>query len=137
MFPQAYRDIDKIYEQALLVSNYTDDAIALAEKFEKAKFITPLISNEEGYVEKLDAKIVGQVCLDLGAGRKTKEDRIDNAVGITLVKKIGDEVNVGDILAYIHASTAEDAENGVENLQKAYKIATKKIKKTSVILDIV
>lgn len=107
------------------------------EKFEKAKFITPLISNEEGYVEKLDAKIVGQVCLDLGTGRKTKEDRIDNAVGITLVKKIGDEVNVGDILAYIHASTAEDAENGVENLQKAYKIATKKIKKTSVILDIV
>ena len=32
MFPQAYRDIDKIYEQALLVSNYADDAIALAEK---------------------------------------------------------------------------------------------------------
>ena len=28
MFPQAYRDIDKIYEQALLVSNYADDAIA-------------------------------------------------------------------------------------------------------------
>ena len=36
MFPQAYRDIDKIYEQALLVSNYADDAIALAEKLEKA-----------------------------------------------------------------------------------------------------
>ena len=35
MFPQAYRDIDKIYEQALLVSNYADDAIALAE-LEKA-----------------------------------------------------------------------------------------------------
>lgn len=35
MFPQAYRDIDKIYEQALLVSNYADDAIALAEKLEK------------------------------------------------------------------------------------------------------
>ena len=32
MFPQAYRDIDKIYEQALLVSNYPDDAIKLSEK---------------------------------------------------------------------------------------------------------
>lgn len=31
MFPQAYRDIDKIYGQALLVSNYADNAIALAE----------------------------------------------------------------------------------------------------------
>ena len=36
MFPQAYRDIDKIYGQALLVSNYDDNAIALAEKLEKA-----------------------------------------------------------------------------------------------------
>ena len=36
MFPQAYRDIDKIYEQALLVSNYADNAIALAEKHKKA-----------------------------------------------------------------------------------------------------
>ena len=38
MFPQAYRDIDKIYEQALLVSNYPDDAIELADKIEKAIF---------------------------------------------------------------------------------------------------
>ena len=35
MFPQAYRDIDKIYGQALLVSNYADDAIALAENLKK------------------------------------------------------------------------------------------------------
>ena len=38
MFPQAYRDIDKIYEQALQVSNYPDGAINLAEKIEKAIF---------------------------------------------------------------------------------------------------
>ena len=36
MFPQAYRDIDRIYSQALLMSNYPDDAIALAEKLEQA-----------------------------------------------------------------------------------------------------
>lgn len=36
MFPQAYRDLDKIYEQALLASNYADDVIALAEKLEEA-----------------------------------------------------------------------------------------------------
>ena len=35
MFPQAYRDIDKIYGQALLVSNYDDNAITLAEKLEQ------------------------------------------------------------------------------------------------------
>lgn len=51
MFPQAYRDIDKIYEQAFLVSNYADDAIALAEKLEKA-----ILSLEEQY-----GKILGEM----------------------------------------------------------------------------
>ena len=58
MFPQAYRDIAKIYEQALLVSNYADDAITLAEKFEKAKYIIPVYAENDGFVDKLNAEEV-------------------------------------------------------------------------------
>ena len=106
------------------------------EKFEKAKYIMPVLADEEGYVEKLDANIVGQISVDLGAGRKKKEDTIDNAVGITLVKKISNEVKKGDILAYIHASTAEKATEAVENMQKAYKISSKKIRKPNTVIEI-
>ena len=38
MFPQAYRDIDKIYEQALLNDNYGDNALMLAQRLEDAIF---------------------------------------------------------------------------------------------------
>ena len=107
------------------------------EKFEKAKYIMPVLSEKSGFVEKLDANIVGQVSVDLGAGRKQKEDIIDNAVGITLVKKISDEVKKGDILAYVHASTPEKATEAVENMQKAYKFTSKKVKKPNTILEVV
>ena len=38
----------------------------------------------------------------LGAGRETKEDELDLSAGIVLEKKVGDYVNEGDILAYMH-----------------------------------
>ena len=43
----------------------------------------------------------------LGAGRKTKEDAIDHAVGIKLHKKIGDQVTEGESLLTIYANTQE------------------------------
>ena len=107
------------------------------EKFEKAKYIMPVLSENSGYIEKLDANIVGEISLELGAGRKQKEDTIDNTVGITLVKKTADEVKRGDILAYIHASSPEKATEAIENMQKAYKITAKKIKKLNTILEII
>ena len=56
MFPQAYRDIDKIYEQALLVSNYPDDAIELADKIEKAIRLDFLVREQVAEIrEKLYA----------------------------------------------------------------------------------
>jgi pyrimidine-nucleoside phosphorylase len=113
-------------------TSYIDDT----NKFEKAPIIMPVLSVEDGFVEKLDAKIIGEITLELGAGRKTKEDKIDYRVGVTLVKKIADEVKTGDILAYIHASDSEKAAEAVEELQKAYKIVERKVKMPNVILEI-
>ena len=53
-----------------------------------------------------------------------------------MVKKISNEVKKGDILAYIHASTAEKATEAVENMQKAYKISSKKIRKPNTVIEI-
>ena len=74
------------------------------EKFEKAKFVVPVISNRSGYVKELLAQEIGKASMNLGAGRKKKEDNIDFSVGIVLEKKIGDKVENRDILAYVHAN---------------------------------
>ena len=60
MFPQTYRDIDKIYGQALLVSNYADNAIALAEKLEKAILVWKN-SHIEGQKENMDFMLLKDI----------------------------------------------------------------------------
>lgn len=107
------------------------------EKFEKAKYILPVISEKQGYVETLNAEKVGLISVELGAGRIKKEDSIDHAVGIVLNKKITDKVEVGEILAYVHANNEEKGKLEVEQLKQTYKISENQVEKQNHIIDIV
>ena len=130
----------KAYNKFLeLVENQGGDIsyIRNPEKFEKAKYVIPVYSNKTGYIEKLDAEKVGVTSVHLGAGRVKKEDGIDYAVGIWLEKKIGDQINEGDILAYVHANDEEQGRKAVENLKQAYKIVENPVQKEKYILDII
>lgn len=60
-----------------------------------------------GYVRRIKAETIGVAAMTLGAGRENKDSVIDPAVGITVNKKIGDQVKIGETLAVIHAR--EDA----------------------------
>ena len=102
-------------------------------KFEKAPIITPVLSDEEGYVEELDAGKVGKAGLELGIGRKQKDDVIDYRVGLIFHKKIGDKVEKDEVLAYVHSNNPEKAEECVEKIKQAYKIGNKKISKKNII----
>ena len=103
------------------------------EKFEKAPIIMPVLAEEDGFVEELDAGKVGKAGLELGIGRKKKEDKIDYRVGLIFDKKIGDEVEAGDVLAYVHANSPEKAIECVEAIKDAYKIGNRKISKENII----
>lgn len=122
-----------------LISNQGGDVsyIDNTDLFEKAKYIIPVTSNKDGYVEKLDAKTVGEISMHLGAGRIAKEDSIDPAVGITLQKKVGDKVSSGEVLAYIHANDQLKGENAVKQLFECYKICDKEVTKKSSILTVI
>lgn len=103
------------------------------EKFEKAPIIMPVLAEEDGFVEELDAGKVGKAGLELGIGRKKKEDKIDYRVGLIFDKKVGDEVEAGDVLAYVHANSPEKAIECVEAIKDAYKIGNRKISKENII----
>ena len=79
---------------------------------------------------------MGRISIDLGAGRKQKEDEIDKRVGILLCKKIGDEVKQGECLAYLHANDSENIDTQVENLKLAYHIVSEVVSKEKVIDEI-
>lgn len=77
------------------------------DKILTAKHEIELPAKSSGYVTKLVANEIGIAAMILGAGRKTKEDAIDHAVGIKLHKKIGDQVTEGESLLTIYANTQE------------------------------
>ncbi|MFB9860641.1 pyrimidine-nucleoside phosphorylase [Salinicoccus siamensis] len=83
-------------------------------------------SKESGFVEEIKAEEIGIASAMLGAGRQTKEDVIDLAVGLVLKKKVGDPVEVGETLAVIHSNTEDVAEVEAKIL-KDYKIGDNKV----------
>ena len=78
------------------------------------------VAARTGYLTGIDALAVGRVCLELGAGRMRKEDRIDPAVGLLLHRQVGDRVDRGDRLCTVHASTDDAATEAAARLEAAF-----------------
>ncbi len=83
----------------------------------------PVTARVGGYVARADALEIALAGKALGAGRDRKDAKIDLAVGVVLEKKIGDPVKAGEVLAVIHARSAEAAQNVTERVAAAFTIA--------------
>lgn len=81
-----------------------------------------LLATESGTVTRCDALQVGMAAMALGAGRATKEDEIDHAVGITLLAKPGETVAVGEPLARVAWNDAARLDDALRILNKAWTI---------------
>lgn len=130
----------KAYNKFLeMVKNQNGDIsyIEDIEKFEKAKYIIPVFSNEEGYIYEINAEKIGKLACYLGAGRIRKEDSIDKTVGIEIRKKVAEYINKGEILAYIHLNQEEKIEESKEELLKIFKIRKEKVEKEKTILGVI
>ncbi|MEL5865316.1 pyrimidine-nucleoside phosphorylase [Clostridium cochlearium] len=107
------------------------------EKLPKAKYIVPVESDRDGYVTKIHADNIGLVAMELGAGRATKEDKIDLAVGIVLNKKRGEKVQRGDIIAYIHSNDENKIEKAKKGILKNYEISKEIKEDIPLIYDVI
>jgi len=96
-----------------------------------------LKSKISGYVEKIDAEKIGLATMILGAGRKTKEDKIDHGVGIELLKKIGDEVKDGEPFVRIYFSEKSDLDSAVKFVEEAYGFSTSKTSAPALIGELI
>ena len=91
-------------------------------KFKKAKFVQSVYSNKKGKVIEQNAEEIGKLACYLGAGRIRKEDIIDMAVGITLEKKVGQEVEENEKLATIYANSEEKLTYVKDKIEHVIKI---------------
>ena len=114
------------------VSYINDDS-----KFENAKFIFPVMSNRSGYVKSIDCEGLGKISCNLGAGRIKKDDKIDSQVGLIINKKIGDVVELGDIIGIIHANSEEKLQATIPELEKCFEISAEYVEKPKTILGVI
>ncbi|MCD4752470.1 MAG: pyrimidine-nucleoside phosphorylase [Anaerolineaceae bacterium] len=97
---------------------YVDDL----DKLPQASFIETVSSPEAGYLHEVNAREIGESAVDLGAGRFTKQDDIDPAVGITILHKVGEQVARGQDLFIIHANQKEALEAAKKRVLAAHLI---------------
>ncbi len=114
-------------------TNYVDDP----ELLPRSKYIMPVLSTESGTVESIDTDIVGSIAIYLGAGRMKNAESVNATSGITLNKKIGDMVLVGETLAYVHTDDDKKINGTTQQLKEAFKITNKKINNNSSYIEII
>ncbi|MFS0786418.1 pyrimidine-nucleoside phosphorylase [Shouchella sp. 1P09AA] len=100
--------------------------------FPQATYEIDVPAIEEGYVYEIATDKIGVAAMQLGAGRATKEDKIDLAVGLKLKKKIGDKVEIGDTLVTLLANR-EEVEDIKELVQASYHLQTEQPEKAKLI----
>ena len=94
-------------------------------------------SNRSGFIHEINAEEVGLTAMSVGAGRETKEDQIDLAVGIVLNKKQGDQVEKGDTLATIHLNNLSLKDEAVSRLKNCFDISQNQPEEKKLIYDII
>jgi pyrimidine-nucleoside phosphorylase len=88
-----------------------------------------------GYVGAIGAVDVGMAALRLGAGRQTKDDQIDHAVGVLCLKKRGDRVDSGETIAQVHAQDDDYAARAADEVLAAYAFADEAPAATPIVLE--
>ncbi len=83
----------------------------------------------DGHVQSIDALEVGLAGLELGVGRRKKEDQVDPAAGIVIEAQVGARVQVGQPLAAVHARSEELARSVIPRVQNAWKLSANEVKR--------
>lgn len=91
-------------------------------KLPQAAYHIDVPSKEDGFVSEIVADEIGTAAMLLGAGRSTKEDKIDLAVGIMLRKKVGDKVKKGEALLTLY-SNKSDVDDIIKKVYENIKIS--------------
>ena len=102
-----------------------------------APVVREVVAPHDGIVVRLGALAVGNAALELGAGRHTKEDAVDHAVGVICRAKRGDAVVAGDVLAEVHARDEASALAGATAVQAAYALGAELPHDHGILLDVV
>ncbi len=129
---QAYNKFIQLIKSQYGNIDFIENPDKLTESYHKM----PVFASDDGFVEEIDTDMVGSLAHYLGAGRIKNEDLLSRGAGILLIKKIGDEVKSGEVVAYVFADEEKKVMSATQNLTDAFKYTKKKPQVKSKILEV-
>jgi pyrimidine-nucleoside phosphorylase len=147
----------RVAEVLDLGSGVTDPALHLADGTAMEKFKQmvachggdpdadlPMAGNQislpapkSGTISKCDAEAIGRASLLLGAGRAKTTDKIDHAVGLSNLRKIGERIEEGEPFCIIHSNGHEDKAQFFQTLEKAFEISCDPVESPPLVLEVI
>lgn len=100
---------------------FVENQCGSLDKIQVSQELKDVLSDKEGFIEKISAKKIAEVSLNLGSGKKKLSDKINYGVGVVLNKHIGDYVKKGDVLAHVYQDVKCDYSNEVLDAFKIVK----------------
>ncbi|HSR21044.1 MAG TPA: thymidine phosphorylase [Anaerolineales bacterium] len=97
------------------------------DRLPRARFAKTVASPQSGWVARLDARAIGEASVALGAGRASKVDDVDHAVGFLIHHKVGDQIQEGAPLFAIHANDERKLAEAQETVLAAHGIGSQPV----------
>lgn len=122
---EARKEIEEVLENGMAFNKFKELVAAQGgnvswidntDLFSKASFELEIKAPRSGYIAKMDTAEIGKVACKLGAGRETKDEKIDFSAGLKILKKTSDYVEEGETIAILYTNK----ENAIEETKKEY-----------------
>jgi pyrimidine-nucleoside phosphorylase/thymidine phosphorylase len=127
----------KKFKDVITAQNGNPQVMDRFELLPNATGAREISSPRAGYVSAIDAEYIGQASAMIGAGRDTKEDSIDPAVGVILEVKVGQKVDAGGVLCRLYYTGEEHVDEAAQLVEDAFRISATAPESRELILEVV
>jgi len=98
----------------------------------RAPRIETVVADRDGFVSSIDARALGELCIDMGGGRRMRNDEVDKSVGFLLKVKVGDRVSRGSPLVDVHFDPGRG--NVTNKAGDSFKLSEQAVQKGKLII---
>lgn len=117
------------YEKFIQLIEHQGGDTRFLESSPSCFYLGSVYADQDGYLQELDALLLGKAASFLGAGRFKKDDLVDPHAGLMLHAKVGDRVKKGEALVSLYSQGRNPAPENVEKLlEQAVKLSANPVK---------
>jgi thymidine phosphorylase len=128
----------EIFEQMISELGGSNHFLTSYEKeLTKANVVKDICAQQSGFITAVQTRDVGMAVVALGGGRLDHHQSVDHSVGFTDILAKGMQVNVGDVIAKVHANSENDADKAIAQYLAATEISAKFVEIEPVIYQVI